>query len=1667
MSFATANVGSLYTGPDGHRGKLNYLRSQMISFKLNFLGLQETRGHDAFTETDGIIRIATGAERGCFGVELWVSTAQPYAFTQNRPQFLKAAHFAVASRSPRHLLVQVCPPGEPFWILVAHAPQSGRPQVERQQWWDQMNELLNQYVSGDLWVLFDANARTGSQDGRHIFVQDDSSSVNTPFLRNFLEFHDLALPCTSNQHVGSTDTWTSPDGTLSARIDYVAVPIKHATGCTFSSVLHDFDLGNSHDDHSAVGLQMQWKSWALAPMPTSLPSKPHRPCMWRTSDLIHCLPTLRDAPLPAWDTDVESQVDGLQQHIHRALAHCHPGSLKAAKKPYIDEEIWLKRAEKLRLKKHIREIGRRMKTELLFKSWQTWVSDRQFEPSPYELSLKCARLKYTAQLKTVAVDLRTLLKAARSKALSACLEQISPDAPFCALLEQLRPLIGPTNPNKRKIKSLPFLLDANGQPLTDPEGQLNRWIEFFANMEGGKRLHPETLRDHWLHALRALPAVDLNDALPQIPSLADLEAALRQAPLRKATGPDHIPAELCRLAPVELAKQLYPLLLKTLLHGQEPWQWKGGRLTPIFKGKGSQGEVSSHRSILVSNHFGKVIHKCIRSKTYTFFADFIHGSQLGGRRKIPVSIGVHFARAFLRWKAREGEAAALLFMDLREAFYRLFRPLALQSTMTDEDLYAAFARLGMPITAIDELRYHLRREPCALQQAGIPPLSCRAITSIHQCTWFQLPGQHDVVETTMGSRPGDSFADTVFTFIYARVLKTLEHRLAEADLLTVVPGGHRGFHEDPSPVFNFVPPHTQIGPTWMDDTCIFIAAPDANTLHRKMGPVTSLTLDVCREFGLSPNLAVGKTEILVSPKGAGTRSFKNTFFGPVASGFFDVVSEHQVDKVKVVSNYKNLGGQISFRSTTTKEIKQRLSIAHRAFADHRQLLYQNKHLSLQQRTQAFNSLVLSKLSYGMESWILDTAATQKYFHAGVMRLYRRLLKLRHDDHRSDASILAALRLPAPEVLLRRARLRYVGLLFQCDSSVDWGLLGQDLHWVDLVKGDMLWLWQQLQHSSGLQDPRLHIAQWGELLQYSPRFWKRLVNRAVAHAIGQAANEQVVLSLHLKAQAVLRVHDFNIPDVARSEPQHLSQVFGCMCCRKRFRSRAGQGAHFFKTHHIVAESRLRFDTTYCSVCLREFHSAARMKAHLRYSDHCLQTLRGQGILCTPLPGIGSIADAETSRQVDGQRLSQQGFGPLREAVHRLRGLDLYHQALADALLERLLDCADPEQMLLAFQEEILRTAASWETTCATLQHVNDSYGEQEATITGISCDAFRGAIAQLQSTDFWPFLVDPLDQPMEQDLPYMEDYFADICARDRGLRTHSPDVPRPFGKLRYILHAYSGRRRYGDVQFFLDKAQTQHDSFIIQILSVDIIIDRDFGDLMNVDTQHFWVSMIQQRFVVGIIAGPPCNTFSKVRKKKIEDEHRGHGPRAVRSPQHPWALPSLTLRELSQVFAGNSLLAFAFLALYELVGSGGIGFLEHAADTEREEDVSIWKIPVIAALLRFEPVTFQKVTQGHHGFEGAKATGLLGLRLPDLATQLKRWRLADWHVQGQTTGRAADGSFHSAKLKEYPPSAFDSSLGQFPIDTSIEPPQDFRALCNRLVSSTRGETIGLDYHCKDR
>ena len=189
---------------------------------------------------------------------------------------------------------------------------------------------------------------------------------------------------------------------------------------------------------------------------------------------------------------------------------------------------------------------------------------------------------------------------------------------------------------------------------------------------------------------------------------------------------------------------------------------------------------------------------------------------------------------------------------------------------------------------------------------------------------------------------------------------------------------------------------------------------------------------------------------------------------------------------------------------------------------------------MNKRVQLFESLVMSKLLYGSESWYLPDWRSKHFLHAAVLKLYRRLLRLSADAPWHDDEICVALELPTPTELLRRTRLRYLCTLHQCEHTISWRLLHSDLDWCNLIRDDLQWLWAQLQHSSSLPDPERHLETWRYIWRFHPGYWKGLVRRAFLHSALQRKNDVLIRKHHADFIEVLEYEHIIEQKDAKSE-----------------------------------------------------------------------------------------------------------------------------------------------------------------------------------------------------------------------------------------------------------------------------------------------------------------------------------------------------------------------------------------------------------------------------------------------------------------------------------------------------------------------------------------------------
>ena len=496
------------------------------------------------------------------------------------------------------------------------------------------------------------------------------------------------------------------------------------------------------------------------------------------------------------------------------------------------------------------------------------------------------------------------------------------------------------------------------------------------------------------------------------------------------------------------------------------------------------------------------------------------------------------------------------------------------------------------------------------REAEIPEQICSTVCDFHLHTWAitRFADGGKVCTSRAGSRPGASWADTLFAFIYAKILYRVHELLEGEGLNYQLPWDSTS---GPFATQTDDEPQSAWDTTWADDSAWTVEGEDAEQLLCRVKRVSSIVVSLFRSHGLSPNLKRDKTSVILRLVGKGATTVRKRYF---SSGKPELFLEDLQEAIPIVKQYRHLGAIIDPEMKLGAERRHRTALANAAYDSAKDLLLQNRALSMQTRSALFQSSVVSTY-FNLPLWIVVGSEWEKMSNA-FSRIVRRLLTKVVDGP-------TLFRAPLPlvhwatgcwplEYFARRGRISALISLAKAAPPVLWAAiqstdqwrqqLCQDLHW--LVNGDV----EAWPHVSSAGWPH-----WCHLLRMSPeRIKRRARKRHQEDFVKYKVDEATSVCLWTLYRTV-------------NEGGKTEEVrrYKCFMCDKDFKNRAGLGAHHYKSHGRWAAYRQCVVGSFCRACETEFWSVARLEDHLRASHSCSQQLIKQG-LCTKViqPGYGS-------------------------------------------------------------------------------------------------------------------------------------------------------------------------------------------------------------------------------------------------------------------------------------------------------------------------------------------------------------------------------------------------------------------------------------------------------------
>ena len=1527
--------------------------------QVHILGLQEARTLPGKHLTDHFLIFASGLENPAaprFGCEIWLHRFLPLVTLPDgaslcAPDF----KFAIVHADPRRLFLRAEHSACSFLVTVLHAPCLGktkghghRPLDDIAAWWNETSDIVDKCAPATYhWICIDANAPLASHETPcFALAHAESSNPQGALFEDFLLRHEFAVPATfPDIHAGESWTWTHSSGSRCRR-DYVLVPVSQLSCVQESFTMTSYDGSFCHEDHIPTGLQFA----AFLP-----PASKKRRIVWDELAFLDPLQVakfqaaLRTLPLPTWDVRTTDHCRLYEDQVVQLGQQFFGRKSKARTRPQLTPAT----VEMISFKRHLLDVGR---------AWNL-MTDPEFKTQLRQVE-KVVRAAVYRDLQNFYDQLLVRLQHA---------DQAADAKQLYRILDRL---------GRRKAKQggprpLPMLRAPDGSVVQSFHQQQQVWLKQFAEIEAGIPLSWSSL---YALCRPGLSTVD-SDIDPQaFVSPWQLLQAIRKLRRGKACGPNEMPPDLLKAGGSAFAMQISCLTNKVIAHAHEPTSWRGGKLIPLYKGKGSPHDPASFRSIFISDFTAKVYHACLRRPLERVWHEGLHSMQFGGRAGCGVDLPHHFLQMHQCWARQVKKPAAIVFFDMKAAFYSVLRQALTSCSDCSNAFQFAMRQLGLADADIADLLHAVAHDNAV---EGVSPHVERLIHDTMTGTFFTVEGIDTPVATHKGTRPGDPIGDLLFNLTMSRILAEMKEIVLESEVAQ--------WFGDPSQCTDFsVPPDLPAqgfaDVSFVDDCAVAIHAEDLHQLQVVAQQVVSAMHVAARRRGLHLNYDAGKTEMLWHVQGRGSKQVKQRL---MAEGQLIQWSSFGVDfALRVVQSYKHLGTWLQSGGCLLKEIQTRAHGAKAAWGSLSRQFFAKSYISTATKSKVFRSLALSRHMFNVHTWsAVKPAELDKWANSirqPLCSLAKTLTKGFPPRLFDVATLGGLVGLETPQDRLHAARLRYFArLIKQCPGSL-WSLVWHSRHvsgtWGALLLESFAWFCKFYGPNWQLT-PEAPLDQW-VLAVRTDYAWKGKIKSALQkccryrqaraeHAVWQKAFDR---NFH---------HDAGIP-----EPVADADAIRWQCdqCDKWFASKKALATHSQRVHGYRRLVRFFAAGDTCPACCKLHHCRMRLCQHLTHSTACMDVLQA----CFPPMSDDQVEALDRFDDGVTAELKKQGWWRTKALLPacRVAGplLPPAHGEDARAMLARWTARSHtPGQAFTHLQGRKIEVEVA----------APDHLIPQHHPVPGFVFQSEQGTL-------------DGAGLFLREGLPAL--------SMRMNLRTM------------VFVHFFSGFRRSHDLHEILSH-QVLPDGLQIFALSVDMCLQKVAGDLASDASLAFWRNQVLCGRVFGAGGGPPCETFTIARMF-------GQGPRQVRSEEDLTGLPYLTAREWRQVLIGTRLVQFIVDILYLLARTGGCGFCEHpqypvwCAD---KAPCSIWTLAPIKKLRQLQCVSAVSFDQCVLQAPIRKPTTLILVRLWDFRSEVLRAGRGGRCAHGRNAhepliGKDASGMFRTARAKVYPP-RMNWALGQ--------------------------------------
>ena len=1242
---------------------MGILQEEFYQRDLAFVGIQETR-----MRCTGVIRgnrysaySSAATPRGTHGVQLWV-----------RNDFVSKV-VAADSLSPRAIRVTLLMDGRRLHVFVLHAPTEAEQPEVKDAFWNMVDEQLASTsgveVQDHRLLLIDANARLGSRTSSSVGPAG-AVAENNNGARLHATLVDHRLYAMNTFGNGGAPTWVGTTG-RAWRIDYVCADLHSRRDKVETWVDTSIDLATAtRDDHFVICAKVTIQSPEItaaesnktgkggAPRKKKIPKLEHQ----YGSNLYHFQRGVAGIEPLDHSCNLDDEVQRIVEQVHSAACEAFEPQKTMPMKSWISHTSWEVVSKIAPQRRRLATAATGMRNARLSVAFRAWAVAKTATRAETMSGLDENAPSWCRQLQSLAASVATRAAAFRSHAWQRRILEELQTASRRLLKADKRKHIedeitaashAEKNGDARKVwqcirklsgkppPALPGVRDTDGRLATSKEQCAEIWHEHFR-----KQFVATSVEDPAQGVVQRPRSIEEQNTAV-VPSSDEILAVVASMPANKAVGPDGIAIEVWKAGGEPAMRLLVELVQASWRQLYVPWTWRGGRLVPLYKGKGPQTCPTSSRPLLIADHIAKVLALTMKSRVDEAYNAWVSRDQSGCTRHRGTDFATLTLRVWLQRAALLERSICAVFLDLSSAFDTAIREVLLGIEMGSDDahqkLHSFLRSLGLDEEDASKLAHTIIERPPLLQDLGCSDEVIAMVRSLHSCSWFKIFEHTMALRVDRGGRQGCPLGAMLFNMCYAAALAEIQHDMLSAGCVLTLPTASplevfRGTHPD-APAAEPV-----AEATYVDDNVFMLEATSPTLLDKSIETLTRAICTRFRQHGLKVNFSAGKTEAMLVYRGRHAHRFYAKRRDEQGNEVIMLPEGAPAKFMHVVRVYKHLGGIVTANGSLQEEAARRTQQATAALTGITPSLLKSAATGPELRMRAIKSLVFSKLLYNVATWPALSGRQLEMLEVVHMRAIRRAS--RHtwspDPEKpiiKDLQLRHALGICSLEHEVRKRRLLLFSRVLRHGSPALLALLasrpkGVPVPWMATVLNDLEIVRSALPQLSLMPSPSTEAGPWIQLLTGYPHEWRLIVATFVAH----------------DSSVQKRAPKPPVPSGLLPSAQHT-----CDECQLAFKSRKALLQHARIKHGVTCEWARFVAGPACPACGKAFRHRLRVFTHLadtrpgRGGRTCADFIRAGGAPALPPEEVERLAAQDAA-----DRAAARAHGhtqPLVQGSHR--------------------------------------------------------------------------------------------------------------------------------------------------------------------------------------------------------------------------------------------------------------------------------------------------------------------------------------------------------------------------------------------------------------------------------